>query len=145
MKKYFFGVIALFILGACNSDDNGSQAITKNNLIGKWYLKGGTTNGGAFENYEHECGTLKDYQEFFADGTLDFVGYGSNCEVNDTDSSNWDLNGNVLTISNLDQDPMTFSYDFIVESITAEELRLKITENTPEGIETNVIYMTRNQ
>lgn len=145
MKKYFFGLIALFILGACNSDDNGSQAITKNNLYGKWYLKGGTTNGGAFENYEHECTTSKDYQEFFADGTLDFVGYGSNCEVNDTDSSNWALNGNILTISNTNFDPRVYSYNYIVENITAEELRLKITENTPEGIETNVIYLTRIQ
>lgn len=144
MKKYIFAIIGLVILGACSSDDNGSQSINANNLLGKWYLKGGTTNGGAFENYNHECTTSKDYQEFFANGNLDFIGYGSNCEVNDTDSSQWELNGNILTVSSPEFDPMIYSHEYIVESITSEELRLKITEETPDGTETRVIYLTRN-
>jgi hypothetical protein len=145
MKRCFLGIIAVLILGACNSDDNGSQAFNRNDIIGKWYLKGGTTNEGAYENYNHECTTSKDYQEFLANGILDCVGYGSNCEVNDTDSSNWELKGNILTISNLNMDPMIYSYDYTVEQLTSNELRIKITENTPEGTETNVLYLTRNQ
>lgn len=144
MKKYFLGIVALVILGACNSDDNNPQTINPNNLIGKWFLKGGTTNGGAFENYNHKCATSRDYQEFFANGNLDFVGYGSNCETNDTASSVWKLNGNILTVSNSEFDPMIYSYTYIIENITSEELRLKITEEIPDGIETNIIYLTRN-
>ncbi|WP_026704120.1 lipocalin family protein [Flavobacterium soli] len=144
MKKYIFAIIGLVILGACSSDDNGSQAINLNNLIGKWYLKGGTTNGGAFENYNHECVTSKDYQEFFANGDLDFVGHDVECEVNDTDSSQWSISGNILTVSNQEFDPMIYSYEYTIESITSEELRLKETVEIPGGTETRIIYMTRN-
>lgn len=144
MKKYILAIIGILILGACSSDDNGSQVINPNNLLGKWYLKGGTVNGGAFENYNHQCATSKDYQEFFANGVLDFVGYDVECEVIDTDSSQWELNGNVLTVSSTEFDPMIYSYEYIVESITSEELRLRETVETPEGAETHVIYATRN-
>lgn len=144
MKRYFLGVILVMLLGACSSDDNGSQAINPSDLVGKWFLKGGTTNGGVFQNYNHECATSKDYQELFANGNLNFIGHGSNCEVNDTESSVWELNGNILTVSNPEFDPMIYSYDYIVESITSEELRLKETVETPDGTETHVLYMTRN-
>ena len=144
MKKYILGIITLLILGACSSDDNGSQVINWNNLLGKWYLKGGTINGGAFENYNHDCATSKDYQEFLANGNVDFVGYDVECEVNDKSSSQWSLEGNVLTISSPEFDPMVYSYEYIVESLTSNELRLKETVELPNGSETRIIYLTRN-
>lgn len=144
MKKYILGLVLVMFLSTCSSDDNGSRAINANNLIGKWYLKGGTVNGGAFENYNHDCATSKDYQEFFANGNLDFVAYDIECEVNDTNSSEWSLNGNVLTVSSPEFDPMVYSYEYIVESISSEELRLRETVETPDGTETHVLYATRN-
>lgn len=144
MKKYFLAFIAVAILGACSSDDNGSNAINQNNLLGKWYLKGGTTNGGAFESYNHECATSKDFQEFHSDGVLDFIGYDVECEVSDTDMSAWELNGNILTISNTQFDPLVYSYEYIVKSISSEELILEQTVNTPEGEMTYVVYATRH-
>ena len=144
MRKYFLGLTLVLFLVACSSDDNGSQAINQNNLIGKWYLKGGTVNGGAFENYNHDCTASKDYQEFLENGNLEFVGYDVECEVDDTDSSLWRLEGNVLTISSPEFDPMNYSYDYIIESITSEELRLKETVEIPGGTETRIIYLTRN-
>lgn len=134
----------MLIFGACSSDDNGSQGITENNLLGKWYLKGGNVNGGAFEDYNHDCTTSKDYQEFFANGVLDFVGHDVECEVDDTDSSQWNLDGNILTISSLEFDPFVYSYEYIVESLTSSELRLKETVEMPSGTETRLIYLSRN-
>lgn len=144
MRKYILGMAVLLILAACGSDDNGSTVINQGSLIGKWYLKGGTVNGGAFENYNHQCATSKDSQEFFANGNLAFVGYDAECEVSDTDASRWSVDGNVLTISNEELDPWVYSYEYIIESLTSEELRLKETVETPDGTETRIIYLTRN-
>lgn len=144
MKKYILIVTALLILVACGSDDNGSTVINQANLIGKWYLKGGTVNGGAFENYSHKCTSSKDFQEFFANGNLSFVGYDVECEVSDTESSQWNLNGNILTVSSEEFDPIIHPYEYIIESLTSEELRLKETVEIPSGTETRIIYLTRN-
>jgi hypothetical protein len=143
MKKYFLGIILVLFFVACSSDDDASNTISSNNLVGKWFLKGGTINGGAFVNYDHECLTSKDYQEFFASGIVNYVGYGSDCEVNDTDSSEWELTGNILTVSSPEMDPAIYSYEYIVESITSAELRLKEIVDTPEGTEIRIIYFTK--
>lgn len=107
-------------------------------------MKGGTRNGGDFENYIHDCTTSKDYQEFLVNGQLEYTEYGSNCVIDDTQTSEWELNGNILTVSSPEFDPMAYSFDYSIESITSEELRLKLIVEQPEGTETQIIYLTRN-
>ena len=145
MKKIFllFTVIVFF---GCNSDDNSNENLLINNqdLIGKWYLKGGITNGGDFENYNHDCSTNRDFQEFFPNGELTFNGYNADCELNEVETSLWVLNGSTLTISNTNNDPINYNYSFVIESLTNEELIIKEQVNTPNGEEVNQIYLTRN-
>ena len=148
MKKavIFFTLISITYIG-CNSNDdssNGNLQINQQNLLGKWYLKGGTVNGGSFENYQHDCSSLKDYQEFFSNHELKFNDYNSDCELNNFNTSNWVLSGNALTVSNPQFDPMIYEYNYIILSLTSEQLILKQTATTPNGVEDFESYFTRN-
>lgn len=102
-------------------------------------------DNGSFENYNHDCSTSKDFQEFFANQELKFNGYNSSCELNDTETSNWALNGNTLTVSNQHFDPMLYEYVYTIESLTSEELILKQTVNEPEGTFIYRTTYTRNE
>ena len=125
----FFGILVF----SCSSDSSNELAITSQNILGKWYLKGGTVNNGTFENYQHDCVDKKDYQEFFNSGELLFNGFDVSCVLNDTETSNWNLSGNILTISNQNFDPMVYQDIYTVEKLTSNELILKQTTTEPEG------------
>ncbi len=139
MKKIILFLIFIGLTSSCNSDDQDSATI-----IGKWYIKGGVSNGGEFQNYNHDCETSKDFQEFFTNGELTFNGFNSQCTLSDTQTSVWEMNGNVLTVSNTPFDPMIYQYTYVIESLTNEELKLKQTVNEPEGIVVYVTTYTRN-
>ncbi len=68
MKKIFLLSFILITLFGCNSDDSnsGSQqlGINAQKLLGKWYMKGGTINGGSFQNYSHKCPAKKIFRSF---------------------------------------------------------------------------------
>lgn len=141
MKKIILGLLifTLFTTSCSSNDDNG-LAVTKQNLLGKWYLKGGTINNGSFQNHEHDCSTSKDFQEFFDNDILTFNGYNTACDLNEVEASNWILNGNILTVSNTNFDPMIYEYEYEIEELTSEELILKQTVTEPEG--TSVVKTT---
>ena len=139
MKKFILFLVFTGLTISCNSDDNESATIT-----GKWYIKGGTLNGGEFQNYNHDCETSRDFQEFFTNGELTFNGHNTSCELNEVESAAWILNGNILTISSSPFDPMLYEYTYIVESLTNDELILKQTVNEPEGIVVSLSTFTRN-
>ncbi len=135
MKKIilFFTVFAMSLL-SCNSDDsNDNLEINQQNLLGKWYIKGGTIDNGTFENYTHDCTTNKDFQEFFSNQELIFNGYNSNCVLNDIETSNWVLNGSELTVRNQNSATITYEYNYTIENLTASELVLKESVNEPDG------------
>jgi hypothetical protein len=79
------------------------------------------------------CSHCKDFQEIFDNGELTFNGYNSACEISDTQTSLWVLNGNLLTVSNTNFDPMIYEYIYIIEELTSEELIVKQTVIEPEG------------
>ena len=113
------------LVSSCGSDDNNGLAVTNQNLLGKWYLKGGTTDNGAIENYGHDCPTSKDYQEFLVTGILNFQGYDASCNMQHVESSSWSLNGNVITVVNANFDQVSYNYEYIVEKLTPTTLILK--------------------
>lgn len=137
----------LVVLFGCNSDDgnSGSQQLEFNasKLLGKWYLKGGTINGGPFQNYNHKCSLKKDFQEFFANNSVNFTEYSGDCNVSDTEFSGWYVRGNVLTISPFDP-LLTDVYEFTIISITSQELKLKIVYEDPEGTITKILTFKRS-
>lgn len=143
MKKIILGLLIFTAFAiSCNSDDDNSLVVTKQNLLGKWYLKGGTINNGAFEEYNHDCSTSRDFQEFFDNDILTFNGYNVDCELNEVEESNWSLNGRIITVSI----PNFMEYDIAVEKLTSNELILKqdgINEDTG-AVEVVRYYMTRN-
>ena len=146
MKKvlYFFGLLTV-ILSSCSSDDDSNNIpINSQNLLGKWYIKGGTTNNGPFENYINECPSNKDFQKFLSNGEVTFNGYNSSCMLTNPETSLWLLNGRTLTISNTNFDPMIYTYEYEIESLTANELVLKEIVTEPEGIVTYRTTFTRN-
>jgi hypothetical protein len=126
MKRILILFLGILVL-SCASCDSDNTDISSQNLLGKWYLKGGTTDNGLFENYEHNCANNKDYQEFASDGKLTFNSFNNSCVIVDTDVSDWILKGNKLTVSSQHFDPMLYEYIFIVEKLTVTELVLKQT------------------
>jgi hypothetical protein len=146
MKKvlYFFAILTV-ILSSCSSDDDSNNIpINSQNLLGKWYIKGGTTNNGPFENYINECPSNKDFQKFLSNGEVTFNGYNYSCILTNPETSLWQLNGRTLTISNTNFDPMIYTYEYEIESLTANELVLKEIVTEPEGIVTYRTTFTRN-
>lgn len=153
IKKIFLSIVFITLLNSCsddndanNSDPNAQLEINSQNLSGKWYMKGGTKNGGAFENYAHECSTSKDYQEFLANNNLDFIGFGSECTINDTNTSMWSLSDNELTVSNIPSEEGGFIYNlhYTIISLTRSELQLKLIVKEFEGESVYISYFTRN-
>lgn len=144
MKKIILFLIIAGLAQSCNTNDDEGSAISEASILGKWFIKGGTSNGGEFQNYNHDCETSRDFQEFFENAELTFNGYNAACELSDTETSIWELNGNILTVSSPPFDPMIYEYTYFVESLTNEELKLKQTVNTPEGTVVYVSTFTRN-
>ncbi|WP_313804284.1 hypothetical protein [Flavobacterium sp.] len=145
IKFFLLSISALFLM-ACNSDDNQNAQqleINETNLLGKWYLKGGTANGGPFENYDNECPTHRDYQEFLLDDDLIFHGANYQC-ADDIETSKWYLSGNELTVFSYLEGQMDYQDTFLIESITTEELILIQTVTEPEGEFVYRIHATRS-
>lgn len=144
MKKIALLLLVLnFTLLSCSSSDD-SDNINPRSLLGKWYIKGGTKNGGPFENYNHKCPTQKDFQEFFNTGTITFNSYAIDCEPTAVRTSVWSLSGNILTVSNTNFDPLIYEFVYTIESLTSEELILTQTVIEPEGTFVNRNTYTRN-
>lgn len=146
MKRITMLIILVLFNLSCSSDDNDGLSVTKQNLLGKWYLKGGIVNNGVFEDYNHDCVTSRDFQEFFSNNIVTFNGYNIDCELDEIEESNWSLNGRKITVSNTQFDPMIYEYNFIVEKLTSDELILKqdgINEDTGQP-EVYRLYLTKN-
>ncbi|RAR47576.1 lipocalin-like protein [Flavobacterium lacus] len=144
MKKFTLFLVFAGLTISCNTSDDEGSAISEPTILGKWYIKGGTSNGGEFQNYNHDCETSRDFQEFFTNGELTFNGHNTSCELNEVELAAWILNGSILTISSSPFDPMLYEYTYIVESLTNDELILKQTVNDPEGIIVYRSTFTRN-
>lgn len=147
MKKIFLLSFILISLFGCNSDDSKTENQQLNSnaqkLLGKWYLKGSSINGGVFQSHHHKCPKKKDFQEFLANNSVSFTGYGNDCNVSDTELSAWIVQANVLTV--WPYDPiLNYEYKFTIISITSQELTLKMKYATPEGMITEISYYTRN-
>ncbi len=142
----FVSVLALTFTSCSSDDDSNNSQLTINsqNILGKWYIKGGTINEGSFVNYNHDCNTDKDFQEFFENGELTFNGYNTECELNEVEMSLWVLNGNILTVSNTNFDPIIYEYTYEIESLTSSELILQQTVTEEEGMVTYRTTFTRN-
>ncbi|CAM4008898.1 lipocalin family protein [Flavobacterium antarcticum] len=132
MRKLILLVVVSIFTFSC-SNDNSSLNVTKSNLIGKWYLTGGSVNGGSFVTYQHDCDSKRDFQDFLSNQVLAFTGFNEDCEISNTEVSNWELNGNKLTVSNTNFDPMNYSYEFIIKRLTTSELIIEISQETSEG------------
>jgi len=145
MKKLLYLFLYVVLLScSSDSDSNGDLAINSRNLHGKWYIKGGTTDGGAFEDYFHRCPSNRDYQEFLNNGKINFVGYNFECNQSNSNTSLWSLNGNVLIVKNLPTDAMIYQYTYIIESLTSNELVTRQTVNEPDGTFVYRVTLTRN-
>lgn len=144
MKKVILFLLFTVILFSCNSNDDEGSTTSEPTILGKWYIKGGTSNGGEFQNYNHDCETSKDFQEFFENGEFTFNGFNAQCTLSDTQTSIWTLNGNILTVASPPQGPMIYQYTYVIESLTNEELKLKQTVNEPEGVFVYITTFTRN-
>jgi len=144
MRKLLFFVGLIIV--SCSSDDNspsnadGELIRNNENLTGNWIIKGGTINGGEFQTYENDCATLEDYQQFLANGDLNFIGHDDSCEVAEFETSKWSISGNNLIIDN----PAPINdYSYEIESLTSEKMILVMTNNSPEGVFTQKSHFER--
>lgn len=101
---------ALFVLGAlflsiniisCTSDDDNKNSYSEK-IIGKWEFYRETELEDDeiifVDLYDHACETEKDFLEFFANNTYTFVMYDEDCTIWDTETTQWSISGDVLTI-----------------------------------------------
>lgn len=142
MKKIFSLLFLSAFAISCSSDDS-SAGFSEAKLIGKWYLSGGTTDGGSFESYNHKCGTNRDFQEFLSNHEVTFNKYNQDCTLVTPEVSNWKLEGNVLTISSTNFDPMIYSYKYKIITLNSTELIIQIANVTPEGTVLQRIFLVR--
>lgn len=143
MRKIILILFVGALIFSCSNDDNG-LAITEENLLGKWYLKGGTVDNGPFEDYEHNCSESKDFQEFFANGDLTFNGYNSSCNLSEVETSHWILSGTTLTVTTGSFEEIIQTDTFTVEEISSNRLILKRKVTLPDGEFVYRIHATRN-
>jgi hypothetical protein len=143
MKK----VVVLFLvvlMFSCSSDNSNGATITPQRLLGKWNFKSESTNGNAFVNYEHQCGTNKDFRAFFNTGKTVSSSFNTSCVLSNSVTSDWVLNGNILTISNENFDPMLYEYVYQIEYLTENELLVKQTIVASNGTTIYRISFTRD-
>ena len=149
MKIKFILPILFFLFVSCTDEDDdmvltNQLEINNSTISGKWYIVGGTINGGTFENYSHDCPTNRDYQDFRQNGEIDFVGFDSSCANTGIETGLWSLSGNILNVNNLPGATIPYSYVYEIQSLTSEELVLKQTYNDPGGQVVVVSHYTRN-
>ena len=127
-----------------NDDNNGELPINATNLLGKWYMKGGTISTGEIVDYTHFCPSKKDFQ-LFTDENVTLTRYGVNCDLREVETNLWNLNSDTLKIFNSMNSP-THEFTFVVEKITSQELRLKEIEYDYDNnaILVHYIEYTRN-
>lgn len=143
MKKLILGLsVAMFSLAACSDDDNEMNDVTHapiaEAILGKWYPAGYSVNDSGIIPYPgDDCENFGDYQEFLSTGILNFVGYGADCEVNETNSDPYTIDGNTLIVDGTNQ--------FNIQSLTSQQLVLQRNVNTPDGMENTVTYFSRTR
>lgn len=127
MKKRFLVFIALAIFFVGCSSDSGSS-ITEANILGKWYLRGIKINNEAFTPQQHSCPTSKDFNEIFSNHHIIFTGYGTDCTANDSQDSEWTLEGKVFSI--IYNDGFTEPDVYKIIKLTDTEMQMKQTSET---------------
>jgi len=149
MKKINAKALVLFVmmvcLTACSSNDDAAATVSQNYkdlILGKWFIKGTTTSGGAFENTFHNCAASKDYFEFLENGDLQYVGYTAECEVGYTSMLMWYIEGETLNIKSFD--PILSDMAYTIVTLDKDQMVLKFTGNASEETQTEVSYFTRN-
>lgn len=142
MKKIFLLLFLSLVAFSCSSDDS-STGFSESKLIGKWYLSGGTTNGGSFESYNHKCAANRDFQEFLSNHEVTFNKYNQDCVLANPEVSNWKLEGNILTVSSTNFDPMIYSYKYKIVTLNSKELIIEMAANTPEGLVVERVFLVR--
>ena len=142
MKKLFLLLVLSVFASSCSSDDS-SAGFSESKLIGKWYLSGGSTNGGSFESYNHNCATERDFQEFQSNQELTFNKYNQNCILGNPQVSNWKLQGKFLTVSSTHFDPMIYSYKYEIITLNSNELVIQIATVAPEGPVVERIFLVK--
>ncbi len=100
MKKafLFLGLVGLF--AACSGDDDKSS-FDYSKLNRKWYNVSERVDGETFPYEDHEiCG--KDYVEFMANGTGEFVDiWGCDPVLTDVFEFDWTRSGDKITVTSL--------------------------------------------
>ena len=138
-----------FLFVSCTDADDdmvltNQLEINNSTISGKWFIKGGTINGGAFENYVHDCPTNRDYQDLRQNGEIDFVGFDSSCANTVIETGLWILSGNILTVSSLPDATVPYSYAYEVQVLPSDELFLTAPYHAPSGQVVAVSHYTRN-
>ncbi len=86
--------MSVAIIG-CGSDDDDEVPVKKASIVGKWVFEKGITNGKTWLP-TNACPAKKDYCEYFANGTLRWFAYDSDCGKVALDLKTWTIDGNTL-------------------------------------------------
>jgi len=131
----FFGSFA-FISTSCQPDYVTNSYEQQNPIpgndhpiVGKWKKVGITDY--AEENiaqHYHECETIYDYIQYFANGTVRDVGYLEDCVTTEEDNGAYIISGNILTIQGFDSGGNLVTGQLTITELTAITLKVKVPE-----------------
>ena len=138
-NTYLFLLFSLFLF-SCSADDSANR-FSEKELFGKWFLSGGSINGGAFQPYIHNCETNREFQEFLSNKELTLNKFNEACILNNPEVSNWELIGTKLIISNTNFDPINYNYTYEIIKLTDTELIIEMSSKSPDEMSVERMFL----
>lgn len=108
LKKLILLTLIVITGYACSSDDDGGDSTEQNrdNIIGTWVLTASSDNG--VDNPIEGCDEL--FTIIFTASQATFIEYdGDNCENEYTDSVDYTINGNTITVYGYESEIVTLN------------------------------------
>lgn len=131
MKKLFLLSIVLFINYSCSSDDSSSQNYSNQDILGNWRIteyRDDFYNNISEVDDDEPCFSLST-KTYNSNLTLkDYYKYGSSCQNSGVNNKVFEINGNVLTETEIDggYEPNTdYVVKYYIEELTSTTLKLK--------------------
>ena len=141
MKKLLFFVASIVLVG-CSDDDSQDNRSNEELIVGKWATLGSVRNDGPFVEYENDCPTQKNYNEFLSDGTITYYGYNSECENVEVEPGTYEVDGDILYLYDSFDPPL--DKEFTIVSLDEEELVLyRSFTDGPDGQITETVTLER--
>lgn len=117
MKKFIF-ITLIFFNFSCSNDEN-SNSIESERLVGTWFLQNTTINGEEISTHDIEIEFISSQRAFFTHYNL-----GSNGQ-DITENADYTINGNNIVFTWDDPEPGNETFTYEILELTSTTLKVK--------------------